>query len=67
MAADESVATFLDGYPSLAAIVEQLDQFLIKHHPETFGSEPTHPCLKSKKSKVIHDNLWGTVRLHGEN
>lgn len=63
MTADESVASFLDGCPNLAAVVKQLDQFLIAHHPDTFGDNPIHPFLQSKRWKVIHDNLWGTVRF----
>jgi HD superfamily phosphohydrolase len=63
MAADGMIATFLDGYPSLAAIVSQLDLFLTKNHPETFGGEPIHPFLQSRRRKVIHDSLWGTVRF----
>jgi hypothetical protein len=63
METDDQVASFLRGYPSLAAIVKQLNQFLIENHPETFGSGQTHPFLKAKRSKVIHDNLWGTARF----
>jgi hypothetical protein len=63
MTTDGPVENFLNGYPVLASIVKQLDDFLVENHPETFGSEQTHPFLKAKRSKVIHDNLWGTVRF----
>jgi hypothetical protein len=63
MAADDSVARFLRGYPRLAQLVKQLNDFLIKEHPGTFGSGETHPFLPAKRSKVIHDNLWGTIRF----
>ncbi|MGC2328046.1 MAG: hypothetical protein WA604_15135, partial [Candidatus Sulfotelmatobacter sp.] len=29
-------------------------------YPWYFGATPTHPYLKLRRSKVIHDNLWGT-------
>jgi uncharacterized protein len=63
MTTDGSVESFLSGYPVLANIVQQLDALLAENHPETFGSGQTHPFLKAKRSKVIHDNLWGTVRF----
>ena len=63
MAANDSVASFLNGYPRLSSIVDQLNQFLTQNHPETFGDKQTHPCLPAKRSKVIHDHLWGTVRF----
>ena len=63
MAANNSVASFLNGYPRLSSIVDQLNQFLTQNHPETFGDKQTHPCLPAKRSKVIHDHLWGTVRF----
>ena len=56
-------AKFLNGYPALAAIVHQLNNYLEEKHPKTFGLAPTHPVLPVKRSKVIHDNLWGTVRF----
>jgi len=59
----DSVASFLNGYPHLSSIVGQLNQFLTQNHPETFGENQTHPFLTAKRSKVIHDNLWGTVRF----
>jgi HD superfamily phosphohydrolase len=63
MADDQSVAEFLSRYPKLAAIVEQLNEFLEANHPETFSAGSTRPILPAKVSKVIHDNLWGTVRF----
>lgn len=63
MAKDDSIADFLHGYPKLAGIVKHLDKFLAENHPETFGAKQKHPFLPAKRSKVIHDNLWGTVRF----
>jgi len=63
MSSDDPVVDLLRAYPRLAAIVEQLNEFLIKNHPHIFGSAATHPILRAKRSKVIHDNLWGTVRF----
>jgi uncharacterized protein len=59
----DTAGNFLSGYPKLSAIVHQLNEFLIRNHPDSFGSGETHPFLKAKRSKVIHDNLWGTVRF----
>ena len=63
MATDDYAVDLLRGYPRLAGIVTQLNQFLIQNHPNTFGSRQSHPVLRAKRSKVIHDNLWGTVRF----
>ena len=59
----DSVTKFFDGYPKLAAIASQLNIFLENEHPDIFGGNPRHPVLPAKRSKVIHDNLWGTVRF----
>jgi len=56
-------ALFLAGYPALSSIVNQLNEFLVQRHPSAFGPEAIRPVLKAKRSKVIHDNLWGTVRF----
>jgi HD superfamily phosphohydrolase len=56
-------AGFLAGYPSLATVVEQLNTYLVEKHPTVFGLTASHPVLSSKRSKVIHDSLWGTVRF----
>jgi HD superfamily phosphohydrolase len=63
MAAGPADVSFLRGYPRLAGIVVQLNEFLIQNHPQTFGNGEIHPILPAKRSKVIHDNLWGTVRF----
>ncbi len=55
--------TFLAGYPSLSRVVEQLNQYLMERHPPYSETPPSHPVLPSKRSKVIHDSLWGTVRI----
>ena len=54
---------FLKDYPSLLKIVEILDANYINSHPNFFSEDAIHPCLPVKRSKVIHDNLWGTVRF----
>ena len=59
----DSASEFFDGYPGLTRVVDELNQYLGKKHPTIFGSSPSHPYLPAKKSKVIHDNLWGTVRF----
>ena len=63
MVSDGPPGNFLQEYPRLAGIVKQLNEFLIKDHPRIFGPDATHPILQAKRSKVIHDNLWGTVRF----
>jgi HD superfamily phosphohydrolase len=63
MAANDPSAGLLRGYPRLAEIVQQLNEFLGQSHPLIFGTAATHPILQAKRSKVIHDNLWGTVRF----
>jgi HD superfamily phosphohydrolase len=55
--------SFLSGYPALANVVNRLDSYLQVRHPTVFGPNPNHPFLPLKRSKVIHDNLWGTVRF----
>jgi len=54
---------FLEGYPALAGVVEHLDNYLQNRHPNFFCESPLHPVLPVKRSKVVHDNLWGTVRF----
>src|SRR5712692_9379427 len=54
-------ASFLAGYPALSHIVNRLNEYLIQNHPSTFGTRAVRPVLKAKRSKVIHDNLWGPV------
>lgn len=56
-------SNFLIDFPALASIVGQLNSYLEDHHSKFFGTEPTHPFLPTKRSKVLHDNLWGTVRF----
>jgi hypothetical protein len=58
---NKTVSAFLNGYPSLAALVDQINTYLETRHPAFFGKRATHPFLPVKRSKVIHDNLWGTV------
>lgn len=56
-------ATFLSGHPALARIIHLLNSHLAEAHPNIFGPKPIHPSLAVKRSKVIHDNLWGTARF----
>ncbi|HXY98809.1 MAG TPA: HD domain-containing protein [Stellaceae bacterium] len=56
-------AALFAGYPALANVVNQLNTYLESEHPSVFGPAATHPLLPAKRSKVIHDNLWGTVRF----
>jgi uncharacterized protein len=58
-----SQKSLLSGYPALSKVVRQLDKFLEERHPTTFGPRAVHPVLHAKRSKVIHDNLWGTVKF----
>lgn len=50
----------LESYPALKVVVETIDEYLEDTHPSYFGSKPIHPVLPLKRSKVLHDNLWGT-------
>ena len=53
----------LQNYPTLRGLVEGLDRYLHDAHPDFFGDAATHPVLRLKAHKVIHDNLWGTVKF----
>jgi uncharacterized protein len=53
----------LEAYPALAAVTKSIDEYLQESHPSYFGPYPTHPVLPLKRSKVLHDNLWGTSRF----
>jgi HD superfamily phosphohydrolase len=50
----------LSNYSNLLKVTERLDTFLCREHPDFFGDRSIHPVLPLKRSKVIHDNLWGT-------
>lgn len=60
---DNPASGFLAGYPVLAGLVDQLDRYLEQNHPKALGKDALHPFLPVKRSKVIHDNVWGTVRF----
>jgi HD superfamily phosphohydrolase len=45
-------------------IISILDEYLKQKHPTYFGPEAVHPVLPIKRSKIIHDNLWGTNRFY---
>ena len=49
--------------PTLSEVVQGLDRYLCEAHPDFFGHTATHPILPLKPHKVIHDNLWGTVKF----
>ena len=49
--------------PALSEVVQGLDEYLCEAHPDFFGHTATHPILPLKPHKVIHDNLWGTVKF----
>jgi uncharacterized protein len=53
-------ADFSSEYPKLEQVTRLINDFLAAEYPWYFGTEPTHPYLKLRRSKVIHDNLWGT-------
>ena len=50
----------LESYPALRDVTAAIDEHLQTAHSSYFGPEPTHPVLPLKRSKVLHDNLWGT-------
>lgn len=53
----------IENYPALLAVAESIDNYLDKAHPSYFGADPKHPVLPLKRSKILHDNLWGTNRF----
>jgi|SRR5690348_5130029 len=52
-----------EGYPTIESLIAFIDAYLKKRYPDFFGDEPTHPYLPVKRSKVVHDNVWGTNRF----
>ena len=51
---------FLSQYPAPSTLVTIFDEFLKNEYPDCFGSEARHPLLPLKRSKILHDNIWGT-------
>jgi HD superfamily phosphohydrolase len=51
---------FSKAYPNLHLVTRVIDDHLRTTYPKFFGTDPLHPFLPLKHSKVIHDNLWGT-------
>lgn len=49
-------------YPAIHSLISRLDEYLKREHPTFFGPAAIHPKLAAKRSKVFHDNLWGTNR-----
>ena len=47
-------------YPKLRHIVDVLDDYLARKHPDFFGANAIRPFSPLKPFKVIHDPLWGT-------
>ena len=54
----------LSNYPNLLKLIDLLDNHLQERHSEFFGPDSSHPVLKLKDSKILHDNLWGTNRFY---
>jgi uncharacterized protein len=52
--------SLLAGSPKLRDFVRLIDRHLANSHPTFFSPRSSHPVLPLKRSKVIHDNLWGT-------
>lgn len=53
----------LENYPAVVAVRRAVDEYLQTAHPSYFGATPSHPVLPLKRSKIFHDNLWGTNRF----
>ena len=53
----------LQNYPKLSQVTEGLDDYLRRTHHTFFGASATHPVLRLKRQKVVHDNLWGTNKF----
>jgi len=53
----------LDGFPTLSSLVAQIDRYLTNKYPDFFGDNATHPYLPIRRSKVVHDNVWGTNKF----
>jgi uncharacterized protein len=47
-------------YPKLETVTRIINELLSREYADFFGSAPLHPFSQLKRSKVIHDNLWGT-------
>ena len=50
-------------YPAVSELIRQIDDYLRTRHPTFFSEGAIHPFLPVKRSKVIHDNLWGTNKF----
>ena len=60
----KSPGTPYKDYPGLSALIKQIDTYLAKKYPDFFGENPTHPHkMPVRRSKVVHDNIWGTNRF----
>jgi len=53
-------ADLAKNYPKLAEVTGALEELLKREYPSYFGPAATHPFFPLKRSKVIHDSLWGT-------
>jgi HD superfamily phosphohydrolase len=53
-------ADFSKEYPKLDNVTRIINEFLSSEYSDFFGPTPIHPFSRLKRSKVIHDSLWGT-------
>lgn len=49
--------------PAVSAVVQFIDEYLKTKYPDFFGGKPTHPHLPLRRTKVVHENVWGTNRF----
>jgi uncharacterized protein len=59
---DMAHVPFLKENSKLLEVINDLEDYLTTSYPEFFGEKATRPIFKLKRAKVIHDNLWGTIR-----
>lgn len=57
------LSRLFENLPGISALVKQIDSYLISRYPDFFGDPPRHPHLPVRRSKVVHDNIWGTNRF----
>ncbi len=50
----------LSNSPALASLVDFFERYFEEVYPDFFGKNATHPVLPVKRSKIIHDSVWGT-------
>lgn len=47
-------------YAKLREVVTKVDDLIQEIYPDFFGKNSSHPVLPVKRSKIIHDSIWGT-------